>query len=59
MQRRSQIARETLTLMTTPMGSFLLVWFDGDIEKAFGEVATGQDEFTAWHRSQLHDVTGY
>jgi hypothetical protein len=58
MQRRSEIARETLTLQTTPMGSFMLVWFDGDVEKAFGEVAAGQDEFTVWHRAQLRDVTG-
>lgn len=58
MQRRSAIERETLTLMSTPMGSFMLVWFDGDIEKAFGEVATGQDEFTTWHRAQLSAVTG-
>jgi hypothetical protein len=58
LQRRSQIARETLTLQTTPMGSFLLVWFDGDVEKAFAEVAAGQDEFTVWHRAQLQEVTG-
>ena len=58
LQRRSEIERETLTLQTTPMGSFLLVWFEGDVEKAFGAVITGQDEFTVWHREQLGDVTG-
>jgi hypothetical protein len=58
LQRLSEITRETLTLQTTPMGSFLLVWFDGDVEKAFGAVATGQDDFTVWHRAQLQDVTG-
>lgn len=58
MQRRSAIARETLTLLSTPLGAFMLVWFDGNIEQAFGEVATGQGEFTVWHRAQLHDVTG-
>jgi hypothetical protein len=40
------------------MGSFLLVWFDGNVEKAFAEVATGQNEFTVWHRAQLAEVTG-
>ena len=58
LQQRSEITRETLTLATTPMGAFLLFWFDGDIEKAFGEVITGQDEFTAWHRARLKEVTG-
>jgi hypothetical protein len=58
LQRRSEIERETLTLVSTPMGSFLLVWFDGDVEKAFAAVIGGQDEFTKWHRAQLLDVTG-
>ena len=47
LQRRSEIERETLTLLKTPMGSFLLVWFDGDIEKAFGALLSGDDECTA------------
>jgi hypothetical protein len=58
LQQRSEITRETLTLMTTPMGSFMLVWFDGNVEKAFEAVVTGQDDFTVWHRAQLQDVTG-
>ena len=58
LQRRSEIERETLTLLKTPMGSFLLVWFDGDTEKAFGALLSGEDEFTVWHRAQLADVTG-
>jgi hypothetical protein len=58
MQRRSEIERETLTLQPTPMGSFLLVWFEGNVEKAFATVATDQDDFTVWHRAQLLDVTG-
>ena len=40
------------------MGSFMLVWFEGNVAKAFAEVAAGQDEFTVWHRAQLADVTG-
>jgi hypothetical protein len=59
MQRRSEIDRETLTLMETPNGAFLLFWFDGrDIEKAFATVITGDDEFTRWHRERLQEVTG-
>jgi Family of unknown function (DUF6176) len=59
MQRRSEIARETLTLMETPGGSFLLFWFEGsDVEKAFATVIGGEDDFTRWHRERLLDVTG-
>jgi hypothetical protein len=58
MEKRGELTRETFTLQTTPMGSFLLVWAEGDIEKAFTDVATAQDEFTTWHRAQLKDITG-
>lgn len=58
MQRRSEITRETVTIQTTPVGSFMLVWFEGNIPKAFEVVATDQDEFTVWHRAQLQAVTG-
>ncbi len=36
----------------------MLVWFEGNVEKAFEDVATDQDEFTVWLRAQLTDVTG-
>ena len=58
MQRRSEITRETVTIQSTPIGSFMLVWFEGNVEKAFAVVATGEDAFTAWHRAQLEAVTG-
>ena len=58
LQQRADITRETWTLQTTPGGSFMLVWFEGNVEKAFEDVATGQDEFTVWHRAQLLDITG-
>jgi len=58
LQQRSEIERETLTLQVTPGGSFLLVWFDGNVQKAFEAVVTGQDEFTVWHRARLLEVTG-
>jgi len=58
LQSRAKITRETFTIQTTPNGSFLLVWFEGNVPKAFEDVATGQDEFTAWHRGRLAEVTG-
>jgi hypothetical protein len=58
MQRRGDVARETFTLVATPTGSFLLVWVEGDVERAFADVATAGDEFTVWHREQLKAITG-
>jgi len=56
---RGGLTRETWSLQETPMGSFMLVWFEGpDIEKAFTELATSGDEFTIWFRGQVKDVTG-
>ena len=56
---RTGLARETWALQETPMGSFMLVWFEApDIEKAFTELATSGDEFSIWFRGQVKDVTG-
>ena len=56
---RDGISRETWTLQETPMGSFILVWFEAlDLEKAFTQLATSDDEFTVWFRGQVKDVTG-
>jgi hypothetical protein len=58
LQRRAELTRETLTLQRTPAGAVLLVWFEGNVAKAFEVIATGEDAFTVWHRTQLQDVTG-
>jgi hypothetical protein len=58
LNRRGEITRETWTIQTTPGGSFMLVWFEGNVAKAFADVATGQDAFTVWHRAQLQAITG-
>ena len=55
---RAGNVRETWALQETPMGSFMLVWFEGDIEKAFGDLATNDSEFMKWFRGQVLDVTG-
>jgi hypothetical protein len=56
--RRGGISRETWTLQETPMGSFMVVWFDGDVEKVFTDLATDDSEFTQWFRATVLDVTG-
>ena len=55
---RDSITRETWTLQETPMGSFMLVWFDGDVERAFTWLATDTSDFAVWFRAQVLDVTG-
>ena len=55
---RAGTTRETWALQETPMGSFILVWFEGDVEKAFGDLATNDSEFVTWFRGQVLDITG-
>lgn len=58
LQARSNITRETWALQQTPMGSVMVVWFEGDVEKAFSDLATDTSEFTEWFRAQVLDITG-
>jgi hypothetical protein len=55
---RGGITRETWSLQETPMGSFMLVWFEGDVEKVFADLATNDSDHATWFRSQVLDVTG-
>ena len=57
-QARSNVTRETWALQETPMGSFMLVWFEGDVEKAFAELATDESDFGTWLRTQVKEITG-
>lgn len=58
LQARSGVTRETWAIQDTPMGSFMLVWFEGNVEQAFTDLATDTGEFTTWFRGQVKDVTG-
>jgi hypothetical protein len=56
---RSGVTRATWALQETPMGSFMLVWFEApDIERAFTDLATVGNEFSTWFLGQVKDVTG-
>jgi hypothetical protein len=58
-QARTGATRETWTVQQTPMGAFMLVWFEtDDVEAAFVDLATSQEEFTVWMRGQILDCTG-
>jgi len=58
MQNRAGTTRETWSLQETPAGAFMLVWFEGDIDRAFADLATANDDFTVWFRDQVEGVTG-
>ena len=52
------VTRETWTMQETPMGSLMLVWFEGDVEKAFADLAADDSEYMTWFRARVLDVTG-
>ena len=54
---RASVTRETWALQETPMGSLMLVWFEGDVEKAFADL-TADSEYTNWFRAQVLDICG-
>jgi hypothetical protein len=45
-------------MQETPMGSFMVVWFEGDVEQAFTSLAADDSEFSTWFRAQVLDLTG-
>ena len=58
MQKRAGTTRETWSLQETPGGAFMLVWFEGNVDEAFPDLATATDAFTVWFREQIKNVTG-
>lgn len=54
----ANISRETWTMLETPMGQFMLFWFEGDLEQAFVDLATDTSEFAEWFRAQIKDIAG-
>lgn len=57
-QARADITDELWTLQQTPMGSFVLVYFKGDVEKAFEDIGSVDSEFSTWFRTQVLAITG-
>lgn len=57
-QAKANITKELWTLQQTPMGSLILVWFEGDVEKAFSDLATDDNEFATWFRAQVKAING-
>ena len=58
LQAQTGVTRETWTIQSTPAGSFVSVWFEGDLDPAAANVGTSPDEFPTWFRGRVKDVTG-
>lgn len=58
-QERAAVTRETWSLQQTPTGSAMLVWFEGDINKAFTNLAADDGEFVTWFRAQVLEISGF
>ena len=59
LQRRCGVERERWSIQEMPDGSHVIVvFFDGDVDKTFAELATGTDEFTNWYRAAVLDIGG-
>jgi len=57
-QKEWGVTDELWTMQTTPMGAFWLVYFEGDIEKTFTDLATSDSEFVSWFRGEIQTITG-
>jgi hypothetical protein len=59
LQAQTGVTRETWTIQSTPGGSFVSVWFEGDnLDPAAVDLGASQDEFPSWFRGRVKDVTG-
>jgi hypothetical protein len=53
------ITRQTWSVVTTPDGLLVLVWFEADdVEKVFADFATATDDYNTWSRGRIHEITG-
>jgi len=57
-QKAMSVTDERWTLQQTPMGSLMLIYFVGDVEKTFTDVATSDSEFPTWLRAQIQAICG-
>jgi hypothetical protein len=58
-QRRFGVTKEEWSLQQTPMGSLVVVRFEGsDIEAVFAGLAQSNDEFDVWFKGRVLEITG-
>lgn len=59
LMKASGTTRVTWTLQETPVGAFILVWYEaGDPQTIFDILATGDGDDAAWMRGRIKDVGG-
>jgi hypothetical protein len=57
--KRTGISRETWSLQVTPVGDFMLVWFEADdVEQVFTTLAVSTEPIDVWFRAQVLAVNG-
>ncbi len=58
-ESQESVRRETWFLQTTPMGDFLIVYFEApDPAGVFAALAESTTTFDTWFRNQAHEITG-
>ena len=58
-QKRLSISEEEWALQHTPMGSLVIVRFEGaDVPAAFAGLAESDDAFDVWFRQRVLEITG-
>jgi hypothetical protein len=58
-QGRVGVTKEEWSLQQTPMGSLVVVRFEGsDIEAVFADLAQSNDEFDVWFKGRVLEITG-
>lgn len=59
LERRCGVEQELWTIQEMPAGGHaILVFLDGDIDRTFTELATADDDFSAWYRAQVLAIGG-
>lgn len=58
LMRRSGTTRVTWTLNETPVGTFILVWYEADQVLAIFDVLAATDPAAAWMRSRIEEIGG-
>ncbi len=58
-QAQTTVTKESWFLQETPMGDFLIVYYQApDLEKVHAALAVSQEPFDVWFRAQVLDITG-
>lgn len=58
LMKASGTTRVTWTLDETPVGTFILVWFEADDLRIFEILATGTDPAASWMRGRIEEIGG-